>query len=162
MAKTMGVRIKREIARLMEKPPEGISCYARDDRLDVLMATIIGPHGSPYEGGVFQLVVVIPDKYPFEPPRIRFSTPVYHPNIDQNGLICMDLLKMPPIGGWKPTITLENLLVAVQLLLGNPNPDDPLVAEIAEEYKFNQVEFEKKARNFMIQNVSKKRKNAFD
>ena len=146
----------------MEQPPEGISCYGMNEKLDILMATIMGPNGSPYDGGLFQLEVAIPVNYPFEPPRIKFLTPVYHPNIDNNGLICMDLLKMPPTGSWNPTISLESLLVAIQLLLGNPNPDDPLVAEIASEYRVNRWEFEKKARNFMIKNACKKRKNTFD
>lgn len=138
-------RINREIKRLVETPPEGIICYATD-QLNNLSINIIGPHGSPYEGALFELELEIPDRYPFVPPRMKFLTPVYHPNIDTQGRICMDLLKMPPNGGWKPTISLENLVVAVQSLLGNPNPDDPLMIEIAEEYKFNKKEFEKKAK----------------
>lgn len=155
-------RLKRELARLVENPPEGICCYPKTDNTDVLTASIIGPRSSPYEGGLFQLEVEIPEHYPFEPPRIKFLTPVYHPNIDGSGRICMDLLKMPPKGGWKPTINLENLLVAVQLLLGNPNPDDPLMADIAEEYRFNKTEFERKARKLTLDNAKKKRKNEFD
>ncbi|XP_043479550.1 ubiquitin-conjugating enzyme E2 T-like [Leptopilina heterotoma] len=149
-------RIKKELARLSEHPPEGISCYAKNDKLDNLTAVIIGPNGTPYEGGLFQLDVNISERYPFEPPSVKFVTPVYHPNIDTTGLICMDLLKMPPKGGWNPTISLENLLTAVQLLLGNPNPDDPLMAEIADELKYNKAEFERKARMFMLSNSNSK------
>lgn len=149
-------RIKRELARFNEHPPEGISLYSKDEKIDSLTAVIIGPHGTPYEGGLFQLEVNISEKYPFEPPRVKFTTPVYHPNIDSTGLICMDLLKMPPKGGWKPTISLENLLMAVQMLLGNPNPDDPLMMEIADEFKYNKAEFERKARAFMLNNSKTK------
>ncbi|XP_015596125.1 ubiquitin-conjugating enzyme E2 T [Cephus cinctus] len=155
-------RIKKELARLVEDPPEGISCYAKADKMDVLSVSIMGPNNSPYNGGLFQLEVEIPDNYPFEPPRIKFLTPVYHPNIDNSGRICMDLLKMPPKGGWKPTINLENLLTAVQHLLGNPNPDDPLMTEIAEEYCINKAEFERKARQSTYKNAKKKRKNDFE
>lgn len=140
-------RLKRELERLVQNPIEGICCYPKSNDLSNLVATIIGPTGTPYSGGIFQLEVNIPDQYPFEPPRITFQTPVYHPNIDDKGRICMDLLNMPPKGSWKPTIGLKNLLDAVQCLLENPNPEDPLMADIAEEYKFNRQEFERKARN---------------
>ena len=146
-------RLNREIKRLVENPPEGIICYTTDsDQLNFLSISVIGPHGSPYEGSIFELELEIPDRYPFVPPRLKFVTPVYHPNIDTQGRICMDLLKMPPNGGWKPTISLENLIVAVQSLLGNPNPDDPLMVEIAEEYRFNKKEFERKARKLTNEN----------
>ncbi|KAL7301155.1 hypothetical protein TKK_0006127 [Trichogramma kaykai] len=138
-------RLNREIKRLVDHPPEGIICYPSDN-LNNLSINIIGPHSSPYEGTLFEMELEIPDRYPFVPPRLKFVTPVYHPNIDNQGRICMDLLKMPPNGGWRPTISLENLLVAVQSLLGNPNPDDPLMVDIAEEYRYNKQEFERKAR----------------
>ncbi|XP_076234772.1 ubiquitin-conjugating enzyme E2 T [Calliopsis andreniformis] len=141
-------RLNRELERLAQNPIEGISCYPKSDNLDKLVATIVGPSRSPYDGGVFQLEINISDQYPFEPPRITFQTPVYHPNIDNKGRICMDLLNMPPKGSWKPTIGLKNLLEAVQCLLENPNPEDPLMADIAEEYKFNRQQFERKARKF--------------
>ncbi|XP_003704500.1 ubiquitin-conjugating enzyme E2 T [Megachile rotundata] len=142
------LRLKRELERLAQHPSEGICCFSKSDDLENLVATIIGPHGSPYSGCIFQLEINISKQYPFEPPRITFQTPIYHPNIDNKGRICMDLLNMPPKGSWKPTIGLKNLLDAVQCLLANPNPDDPLMADIAQEYKFNRQEFEKKAKRF--------------
>jgi ubiquitin-conjugating enzyme E2 T len=143
-------RLNREIKGLVEHPPEGISCYT-SDKLNNFSISIIGPHGSPFEGSLFKLELEIPDRYPFVPPRLKFITPVYHPNIDTEGRICMDLLKMPPNGGWRPTISLENLIVAVQMLLGNPNPDDPLMVDIAEEYRFNKKEYERKARKILLE-----------
>ena len=65
-----------------------------------------------------------------EPPKIRFLTPIYHPNIDTAGRICLDSLKMPPKGAWKPALNVCTLLTTIQLLMTEPNPDDPLMTEI--------------------------------
>ena len=66
-----------------------------------------------------------------DPPQLKFLTKVYHPNIDHStGLICLDLLKMPPQGKWRPTHNISLILIAVQQLLSDPNPSDPLDAAI--------------------------------
>ena len=65
-----------------------------------------------------------------EPPKLRFLTPIYHPNIDSAGRICLDSLKMPPKGAWKPPLNLSTLLTTVQLLMSEPNPEDPLMTDI--------------------------------
>ena len=65
-----------------------------------------------------------------EPPKMQFITPIYHPNIDNAGRICLDSLKMPPKGAWKPSLNLSTLLTTVQLLMTEPNPDDPLMSDI--------------------------------
>ena len=57
---------------------------------------VVGNEGTPYAGGVFELDITITDRYPFEPPKFRFLTPIFHPNIDEGGRICLDTLKMPP------------------------------------------------------------------
>lgn len=142
-------RLKRELLRISQKPPLGISLSQKDDtNFTVLEAVLIGPDESPYKDGIFRLEITVPENYPFSPPAMKFLTKVYHPNIDDNGRICLDLLKMPPKGGWKPTISLEGLLIAVRMLLQHPNPDDPLMAEVGFEYKQLKSEFEKKARVF--------------
>lgn len=155
-------RVRREIARLMVKPPEGVSCYAKEDSTEYILVTIIGPAGCAYEAGVFELDVELPERYPFEPPHVKFRTPIYHPNIDNNGRICLDLLRMPPKGGWKPTISLENLLTAIRSLLVHPNINDPLMTEIADEYRYNRFEFEYKARNFQGESKRKRDINSIN
>lgn len=140
-------RLKRELARMESNPPSGISvCPKEDNKLNVLEAVLLGPENSPYSEGIFKLEILVPDSYPFAPPSIKFLTKVYHPNIDDNGRICLDLIKMPPKGCWKPTIGIEGLLIAVKMLLQNPNPGDPLMADIAQEYMNERAEFEKKAK----------------
>ncbi|RZC37594.1 UQ con domain containing protein [Asbolus verrucosus] len=141
-------RLSRELAKISNSPPPGISVSPKNDKLNVLDAQIIGPENTPYRNGIFKLEILIPGKYPFTPPSIKFVTKVYHPNIDDNGRICLDLIKMPPKGSWRPTIGLEGLLIAVRMLLESPNPDDPLMADIAEEYKTCNSEFVRKAKLF--------------
>ncbi|XP_038218541.1 ubiquitin-conjugating enzyme E2 T-like [Zerene cesonia] len=140
-------RLCHEIKSLFSKPPWGITCTPeKEDIYNALNVRMCGPKGSPYESGVFKLLINVPNNYPFEPPLVKFVTSVYHPNIDSAGRICMNMLKMPPKGTWLPTITIETLLISIQTLLAHPNPDDPLVTEIAMEYKYNIEEFNKKAR----------------
>ena len=74
--------MKKELKILNDSPPPGISCWLKDeDKLDALEATIKGPKNSPYEGGTFHLTVNIPERYPIEPPIVRFTTQIYHPNV---------------------------------------------------------------------------------
>lgn len=139
----------KELAKLAKSPPTGI-CVSNEqvDQCNKLQATVLGPEDSPYSQGLFQLEILVPDNYPFSPPSIRFVTKVYHPNIDDKGRICLDLLKMPPKGSWRPTIGIEGLLIAVRMLLANPNVNDPLMTEIADECRNNKAEFEGNAKRF--------------
>jgi ubiquitin-conjugating enzyme E2 T len=76
----------------------GVAAWVVNDDIRKLCAIISGPEGSPYENGSFRLSLNIPERYPFEPPDVRFLTPIYHPNIDADGRICLDTLKMQPQG----------------------------------------------------------------
>ncbi|KAL0429635.1 UNVERIFIED_CONTAM: Ubiquitin-conjugating enzyme E2 27 [Sesamum radiatum] len=96
-----------------------------------LLGTIPGPLGTPYEGGTFKIDITLPDGYPFEPPKMRFATKVWHPNISsQSGAICLDILK----DQWSPALTLKTALLSVQALLSAPEPDDPQDAVVAQQY----------------------------
>jgi len=131
-------RMKRELELLSRgAAAPGISAWPREDgeRLDMLDAEIRGSADTPYEGGVFQLEVQIPREYPLKPPRVRFVTRIYHPNIDAQGRICLDSLNMPPKGAWKPSLNVATVLSTIQCLMGAPNGDDGLMADITEQFR---------------------------
>jgi ubiquitin-protein ligase len=71
----------------------GISAVPHEDNLRYFDVEIHGPSSSPYEGGIFKLELFLPDDYPMTPPKIRFLTKIFHPNVDKLGRICLDVLK---------------------------------------------------------------------
>ncbi|RKP37486.1 ubiquitin-conjugating enzyme/RWD-like protein, partial [Dimargaris cristalligena] len=148
---TLLCRMKREWEILTRNLPAGIICHPEGDSLVRWKALIKGPRDTPYEGGRFELRVSIPDRYPYVPPQIQFVTSVYHPNIDREGRICLDLLKMPPKGGWKPALNVSTVLTSLYLLLSEPNPNDPLLADVAAEFRENRPLFNEKARRWTSQ-----------
>src|ERR1700744_4433302 len=105
------------------------------------VATIMGPAKTPYENGVFNLEIQFPPDYPFKPPKIRFTTKVYHCNINSSGGICLDILK----DNWSPALTISKVLLSICSLFSDPNPDDPLVPEIAKLYKTNRKQHDANA-----------------
>eukprot|EP00878_Enallax_costatus_P046972 GHUV01057315.1.p1 GENE.GHUV01057315.1~~GHUV01057315.1.p1 ORF type:complete len:111 (+),score=19.20 GHUV01057315.1:185-517(+) len=89
-------RMARELKRLERQPPPGISAMPLGNSIREVEVQLQGPSESPFEAGLFKLRISVPDRYPFEPPKVQFVTPVYHPNIDTQGRICLDYLNMPP------------------------------------------------------------------
>ncbi|RGB27378.1 ubiquitin-conjugating enzyme/RWD-like protein [Rhizophagus diaphanus] len=151
-------RMKRELEILERDPPPGVICYPVDDSLLKFCALIKGPKDTPYEDGLFKVDVQIPSRYPMEPPKMQFITPIYHPNVDDAGRICLDLLKMPPMGSWKPSLNISTTLTSLSVLMADPNPDDPLLVEIASEFKENKSLFLQKARQATLRHAMEDKK----
>lgn len=126
-------RIQRELQELGRDPPANCSAgpVGADDMYH-WQATIMGPDDSPYAGGVYFLDIHFPADYPFKPPKVNFTTRIYHCNINSNGGICLDILKEQ----WSPALTISKVLLSICSLLTDANPDDPLVPEIAHVSKF--------------------------
>ncbi|KAM3453562.1 hypothetical protein MY3296_003593 [Beauveria thailandica] len=127
-------RIIKETERLMAEPVPGISAVPHEDNLRYFDVEIHGPAQSPYEGGIFKLELFLPEDYPMTPPKIRFLTKIFHPNVDKLGRICLDVLK----NNWSPALQIRTILLSIQALLGAPNPDDPLAADVAKSWKENE------------------------
>ncbi|KAJ1948478.1 hypothetical protein FBU59_001574 [Linderina macrospora] len=147
MAST-NTRLAKEYKLLQKSDMEGIVCTPKHDSLDQYEARIEGPRETPYESGLFLLDIVLTKQYPIEPPSVKFRTRIYHPNIDDHGNICLDLLKTGKNGTWNPQWTLESVLRALTLLMDTPNPDDPLMPDIADEMKCDVETYRRKAREW--------------
>eukprot|EP00168_Porphyra_purpurea_P017957 TRINITY_DN646_c0_g1_i12.p3 TRINITY_DN646_c0_g1~~TRINITY_DN646_c0_g1_i12.p3 ORF type:complete len:117 (-),score=18.42 TRINITY_DN646_c0_g1_i12:502-852(-) len=78
-------RILKETERLLSDPVPGINAVPHDDNARYFSVVILGPEDSPYAGGTFRLELFLPDDYPMAPPKVRFLTRLYHPNIDRLG-----------------------------------------------------------------------------
>ena len=139
-------RISRESKDLKIDPPTNCSAGPIDDDMFRWQATIIGPEDSPYSEGIFNLEINFPADYPFKPPRIMFTTKIYHPNINSKGGICLDILK----DKWSPALTISKVLLSICSLLTDPNPDDPLVPEAANLFKQNKKKYEQIAREWTM------------
>ena len=129
---------------LGKDPPSNCSAGPVGDDRFHWQATLMGPTESPYQGGVYFLNIHFPADYPFKPPKINFTTRIYHPNINANGQICLDIQKEQ----WSPALTISKVLLSVCSLLTDPNPDDPLVPEIANIYKRDRKIYVKTAREW--------------
>lgn len=140
-------RLALEVKKMHEEPVENCSAGPiNTNDLTKWTATIIGPIGTPYEGGIFNLNIEFSEEYPFKPPLIYFTTPIYHCNINARGGICLDILK----NNWSPALTINKLLMSICSLLSEPNPNDPLVPEIAQLYKINIKQHNINAREYTL------------
>ena len=102
----------REVVKSEEVAKSGVQLSLVNDDLTELRGTIAGPPDTPYEGGTYVLEIKIPDTYPFNPPKVRFVTKIWHPNISSvTGAICLDILK----DQWAAAMTLRTVLLSLQV-----------------------------------------------
>ncbi|XP_059448424.1 ubiquitin-conjugating enzyme E2 11-like [Corylus avellana] len=140
----MAERIQKELKEIEKNPPDFCSAGMVGGDIRRWQATIIGPPGTPFVGGIFKLSLTFPPKYPMKPPEVTFKTKIYHPNIDRNGNICFNILK----DDWSPAYTISAVLVSLCSLLSSPNPEDPLEPQIAAVFLKNKVQYEEEARKW--------------
>jgi len=131
-------RIKKEIEDLKNDKTSGISVILDQYNPNHLVGTLRGPDDTPYAGGIFQVDVVIPPDYPFNPPKMKFITKMWHPNVSSvTGAICLDILK----DQWSPALTIKTAMLSLQALMCSPEPNDPQDAVVATMFKERPAEF---------------------
>ncbi|VBB34928.1 unnamed protein product, partial [Acanthocheilonema viteae] len=98
-------RIQKERAQLARSKPTYIHDIIIQNDNQKQWDILISPPRPPYNGGIFRLRLTFPSDYPFKPPHLRFVTPIYHPNIDEKGQMCLAILQYD---NWKPGTNIES------------------------------------------------------
>ncbi|KAM6500877.1 Ubiquitin-conjugating enzyme/RWD-like protein [Amanita muscaria] len=130
-------RIQKELANIQKNPIKGLTAEPQDDNLFVWKCTIKAAPDSPYKNGTFHFVLTLPADFPFKPPTVVFKTKIYHPGINDEGAICVPVLR----DEWKPTVNLSSVLTIIQEKVNNPSPDDPFEPDIAAIMKSDKAKF---------------------
>ncbi|XP_034722458.1 ubiquitin-conjugating enzyme E2 C [Etheostoma cragini] len=121
-------RLQQELMTLMMSGDHGISAFPESDNLFKWIGTINGAQGTVYEGLRYRLSLEFPPGYPYQAPRVKFVTSCFHPNVDEQGFICLDILK----DKWSALYDVRSVLLSIQSLLGEPNNESPLNTRAAE------------------------------
>eukprot|EP00758_Cryptobia_borreli_P008162 Tbor_TRINITY_DN5367_c4_g3::TRINITY_DN5367_c4_g3_i2::g.3812::m.3812/K10573/UBE2A, UBC2, RAD6A; ubiquitin-conjugating enzyme E2 A len=128
----------------------GISASPSEHNIMHWEAAIFGPPGTIWEGGIFMLSLVFTGEYPNIPPKVKFITKVYHPNVYGGGDICMDILKSQ----WSPIYDVSALLLSIQSLLADPNPMSAANTEAAELYNSNRKVYNEKVAKIVEDSIA--------
>ncbi|KAG1783540.1 ubiquitin-conjugating enzyme/RWD-like protein [Suillus placidus] len=129
------IRVQKDLTEL-DLPPTMKTNFP--DPTDLLNFTLtITPDEGMYNGGAFTFSFTINTNYPHEPPKVKCMQTIYHPNVDLEGNVCLNILRED----WKPVLNLNSVMVGLQYLFLEPNADDPLNKEAAEELRKNREQF---------------------
>ncbi|XP_022915102.1 uncharacterized protein [Onthophagus taurus] len=137
-------RLRSELRALRTDAPDGIQAIPLDGHYYHWQATIIGSEGSCYEGGTFFLYIQIPCTYPMSPPRVRFLTKIFHPNISRHGDIGIDSINT----NWSLALTISKVLISIQSILTDPVCDVCMEREVGQLYLEDRTTFEEEARRW--------------
>ncbi|XP_032827163.1 ubiquitin-conjugating enzyme E2 C [Petromyzon marinus] len=129
-------RLHQELMSLMMSGDKDVSAFPDGENLFRWIGTITGPKGTVYDGLRYKLSLEFPSGYPYNAPSVHFVTPCYHPNVDLQGNICLDILKEK----WSALYDVRTILLSIQSLLGEPNNESPLNVHAAQLWP-NQDEY---------------------
>jgi ubiquitin-conjugating enzyme E2 D/E len=140
-------RIKKELNILVNDPPLNFIGGPINEDIFHWEIIITGPTGSDYEGGIFRMDIQFASSHPFNPPKVIFTTKIFHPNIFPDGAVCMDILK----DTWTSSIQISTLLVSICSLLFDPNPDHAANFDAAQCYRSDHERYKKEVREWIMQ-----------
>eukprot|EP01105_Mastigella_eilhardi_P014355 TRINITY_DN3271_c0_g1_i2.p1 TRINITY_DN3271_c0_g1~~TRINITY_DN3271_c0_g1_i2.p1 ORF type:complete len:214 (-),score=47.96 TRINITY_DN3271_c0_g1_i2:89-637(-) len=154
-------RLTQEYKRILSDPPPGAAAApASDNNMFVWNAVIMGPPDTEYSGGAFCATLTFPSSYPMQPPKMKFTTPMWHPNIFPSGEVCISILHPPgedprhyesAVERWTPVQSIEKILVSVISMLAEPNCESPANLDAAKLWTGNRAAFREKVRQTVDQ-----------
>jgi len=158
----MGSPVKRlmaEYRQLTQDPPDGILAGPKnEENFFEWEALILGPEGTAYEGGVFTAILNFPRDYPIYPPKMKFTTEIFHPNIYVDGRVCISILHTPgddPLGyessseRWSPVQSVEKILLSVMSMLAEPNPESGANVDASKMWREDREAYKKRAQQLV-------------
>jgi ubiquitin-protein ligase len=152
MARANSRRIAADLKLITTEPPDGVRLVKEKTLLE-WETEIDGPVDTIWQDGCFKLLVTFPPDYPFKAPQVRFTTPMFHPNINASGGICLDLL----IDKWLPSYHVASLLTSIRSFLDDPNPDHGLNQEALALFRTNKPLYEQRVKQHIRQHAMRPR-----
>jgi ubiquitin-conjugating enzyme E2 G1 len=151
------IRLSREYQNLIKEPIDNVNFIVNQDNLLNWEFTIIGPHDSPYEGGIYNGIIVFPASYPTNPPKVEFKTKLFHPNVYPDGKLCISILHEGndttgyehEIERWRPVQNVRTIFLSIISLLNDPNPESAANIDAAKMLRDDREAYYKKIRNDM-------------
>ena len=137
----------KDFKRLQSEPPPGISAAPLENNVMVWQAVIFGPDDTVWEGGTFKLLMEFTEDYPNKAPVVTFQSKIFHPNVYNDGKICLDILQ----NQWSPIYDIAAVLTSIQSLLSDPNPASPANAEASQLFERDRREYHKRVRAIVEQ-----------
>lgn len=129
------IRIQKDIADLDGGKAAQVD-FPNPNELTNFIVTVT-PDSGFWVGAKYPFTFAIPALYPHEPPKVTCKTKIYHPNINLEGNVCLNILRED----WKPVLDINAVIYGLIYLFYEPNPDDPLNREAAELFRNNRTEF---------------------
>eukprot|EP00736_Rhodelphis_marinus_P008442 Rmarinus@m.18293 len=157
--KQAALLLQKQLKELQKNPIEGFSAGLVDDS-DIFKwaIMIMGPADTPYEGGFFNAIMTFPKDYPNNPPQLKFTSEMWHPNVYRDGRVCISILHPPGDDSfgyehaeerWRPIHTVESILLSVISMFSGPNTESPANLDCAKQYREAYDQFKKQVQRIV-------------
>ncbi|EGC29154.1 hypothetical protein DICPUDRAFT_58977 [Dictyostelium purpureum] len=158
MSTKASLLLQKQLAHLKKHPIEGFSAGLIDEsNIYEWQIMIMGPSETPYEGGIFYATLTFTPEYPDKPPKMKFTSEMWHPNVYKEGEVCISILHEGEDAygyekaneRWTPVHTVESILISVISMLSSPNDESPANIDAAKEWRSQREVFNKKVQRIV-------------
>ena len=142
-------RLINEIKRVKNEPIDNVTFDIDEKNLFVWKFTLLGPHESPYDGGIYNGLIKFPENYPHKPPSVTFTSKLFHPNVYPDGKLCISILHEGAdttnyeheSERWRPVHNVHTIFISIISLLNDSNPDSAANIDAAKLFRENKKEY---------------------